>query len=877
MTDNFNRFSPITSLPPQMISIYKKDELWKKRCMDRLEQIGRAQFNDNLRFIENYEMIKGKFIFKHYIEENEYSDLVGNLTKEFDIPSNLRHYDIISQVINTLSGEYQKRPDNFRVKGVDENTTNNYIRKKTDMLLEYVTNQIEAEINQKLIDRGFEIDKQKFNSPEEKQQYEQDIQQQKQSLMPHEIEEYMKTSWMDVAEMWGEHQVELDKHRFNLSEKEKVEIEDMFATDRCFRHFFLTSNGYKQETWNPVSTFFHKSPDVQYVEDGDYVGKISYFTISGLIDKYGYLMTEDELNSLLSEDDKNYSSSSLDPYGIPYGSVIPYSSYPAGKLMTDVIGFNPAAPIQKIDSALLNNDNFNLNTRGYLHVTEGYWISQRKIGKAVFKDENNILRKVIVDENFVVPKWFKEKSYKLYDVEAENTISWTWVNQTWGGIKVSNFGTNLQEPLYLNIGPLPFQFKGDSNIYETKLPVCGQVFNARNSQSMSLVDLMKPHQIGYNIAMNQLYQIMEREIGRFIMMDPRMFPNLKDWGGENGWQKFMTVAKSLGFAPVDTSPSRTQGANAGGHFPQVIDLDETSRMLSRAKIAEFFEMQALKQVGITPQRLGNIASSETATGVNQSVTQSFAQTESYFTNFSNYKRRCLKMGLDIAQYVQSKEKDVTITYTKSDLSRAFLKLNGTDLLLSDLHVYVSNSQEDIRQLEMLRQLFMNNNTSGASPLDLATVITSNSPAEIKKQIRVSTDNMNKMREQQSQLEQQKLDQERELFDKQQENENNQSELDRENKKEIAYINTFSRQDNNLQDSNLDDMPDLLEYDKFNETINTNRTKSQIEQDKLNFKKEELLHKNMIENRKINQKQASDRNKLEIEKKKLQIVKTMKRK
>ena len=49
----------IAELPAQMIPLSEKDEAWKKRNMDALESVGRAQYVDNLKLIENYEMVKG--------------------------------------------------------------------------------------------------------------------------------------------------------------------------------------------------------------------------------------------------------------------------------------------------------------------------------------------------------------------------------------------------------------------------------------------------------------------------------------------------------------------------------------------------------------------------------------------------------------------------------------------------------------------------------------------------------------------------------------------------------------------------------------------------------------------------------------------------
>jgi hypothetical protein len=883
MTGVITNPNPNISLPAQMVSITKKNKAWQEDCMDALEQIGTHQYLQHLSLIENYEMVKGKFIFKHYLEQDEYADMVHQLSKEFEIPNYLRHYDIISQVINTLSGEYQKRPDNFRVKGFDENTTNNYVREKTKMLLDYVTQQINAEIDAQLVQQGFDPNKQDFQSQEEQQSYEQQIGQARQALTPPEIERYMKYKWQDVAEIWGQHQLELDKQRFNLPEKERKEFEDMLIADRCFRHYYLTSNGYNQETWNPVNTFFHKSPEVDYVEDGDYVGRILYMTIADIIDRYGFIMKKKELANLEIEKTVVGSQAGRDGYGTPYGSIVPYENYPEGKLMQDAFGFNPANPIptlgeESLADAAQHNPYF-LQTRGYLKVTECYWKSQKKIGKVNYIDpQTGVAAKVLVDETFIVPEGFVEKDSTLFENDNEiNTVIWTWVNEVWSGIKISSKGTNLSKDLYLNVKPMPFQFKGDNNPYFAKLPVCGQIFNNRNSQSMSLVDLMKPHQIGHNVAMNQLYQTMQREIGRFLIMDVNMLTNVKDWGGENSYEKFLLVAKSLGVTFVDTSPQNMKGANASNGMPKEVDLDESARMMSRMKIAEFFESRALSQVGITPQRLGNVAASETATGTQQAVAQSYAQTESYFTRFNEYKRRTLKMNLDIAQYVQSQELDVTVSYVKSDMSRAFVKLNGTDLMLADLHCYVSNSQEDVRQLETLRQLFMTNNNVGATPLDLAQVIMSNSPAEIKAHLEVATQHNEEKYQQQMQMEQQKIDVEKQIEQAKMEFEAEQNQLDRDNRKEVEYIKTFINQKDNMADKNGDAQPDILEYAKFASSIDDNHQKMQLERDKQRLKREEAVTKKEMQLKDLQFKQRELQTREKIEADKVKVAKLNKNK
>lgn len=858
------------ALPAQMIPLKKKDKQWKTDTLDTLEQIGRAQFFDNnATLIENYELVKGRFIYHHYFEREDYYDLVTNLTQEFNIPSHLRHYDIISPVINTLSGEYQKRPDTFRVRAMDEESTNQYLRQKSDLLHRSMLSDIQNEIAQNLMAQGIDVNKKDFISDEDKKQHDEQVQQATQQMMPPQIEKYMKYSWRATAEIWGEHRLEADRERFDLPEKEKKEFEDMLISDRCFRHFYLTATGYEQETWNPVNTFFHKSPEIDRVEDGDYAGRIFFLSIPAIIDRYGHFMTSEEIESLYDNSRQTkvggVMNEFFDATSVPFGTFRSYND------TVNSFGFDPinGSPGQLNNRSLMDvmfsSVGTWIDTNSLVQVTEAYWKSQRKIGRITFLDpETGEPVTTLVDETFDA-RGFKElKDNTLSDIEEPNTIIWTWVNQIWRGIKINKHNSNLSEDMYVGIQPTEFQFKGDYNPYGAKLPVCGQIFNNRNAQSMSLVDLMKPDQIGYNVAMNQLYEIMQREIGRFALMDINLIPSLKDWGGEKSYEKFMMVAKSMGIGLVDTSPLNSKQASFNSF--QTIDLDETARMLNRGKLAEFFEMQAMKKVGMTPQRLGEMAATETATATEKGLTQSFAQTESYFTNFNNYKKRCLRMNLEIAQFVESQEKDIVVMHTQSDLGRGFIKLAGTELLLKDLQVYVSNSQETIRVLETLRQLAINNNTSNASILDLATIISSNSIAEIKQTLKDTLDKQDSQQQaamdHEQQMSQQQVEATAQEQEKQRAFEAEQNDLNRANERYISEVRAmgFSKD----TDTNTDGIPDVLEVQKFDLDLNKHS-------EDILFREKEFQHQRTMDYAKLQDdkhNQSLDKQKIALEKKKI---------
>jgi hypothetical protein len=835
--------TPIDSLPAQMIS-YKqkvaKNKKWGKACMDALETLGRRQFYENLRFVENYQMVNGKFMPHHYIEEEGYKDMITQLTREFEIPSTLRHYDIIGKLINNLTEKLSEFPDVFRVEEIFESDlTNEYVRTQTDLMHKSVQADINNEIMARLVAEGIDPNKQDFKSEDEAMQYQKEIQDLKQSMTPPQIQNYMATSWQSQGEIWGEHQLTLDRQRYKLDDMERKEFRDMLFTDRCFRHYFLTADGFEQETWNPLNTFVHLAPELDWVQDGDYAGRIIYYTKADIIKRYGWRMNDKDLKALESLDEDE--AENLDFSGYPYKTYAPFADHKAYDIIRRTSGYDPIQNIPLLGDDTLfqitNNLPFVDRQAGLFRVTESYWLSQKKISKWVYIDpQTGMLTKDLVDENFVLPDGATEVKGDFLDGSDVNTLYTTWADELWFGIKIC-FAVKDTDAIYLGLEPCDFQFRSDENPFLAKLPVCGRIFNNRNAQSMSLVDMVKPHQIGYTMCMNQAYQILEKEIGKFMVWDVAFFNTLKDWGGEDSFQKVALLAKELGHVFGDTSPTNMKGANPGNTLPKMVDMDLTAQLVSRMKAADYFEQKALSQLGISEQFIGQTKATETAEGIKSSISQTQLTVQKYYTDFFQYKQQCLSMNLDIAQYVQSKNKDFTINYTKSDQSRVFIKMLGTDLLLRDLHVYVVNSQQLLQQMQQLKQLFMSSNTTGASPLDLAEVITATSPSAIKVKLKESFE---KQQQQQQQEFQQKQDQIKGEQDTAMEKENRQDNRNDQNnttKIQVAEILATKGSTKEAAPERYDQQSQG-DYARFN-------AKAQVDSDKTNLQRE----KNEIEREK----------------------------
>jgi len=871
--------------PLQFLPRKKKDDDWSAWNMDWLELQGLEFLRLNARrLLKNYKLAKGIIDKTDYIveEDNDYKDIIDVLTKEDESALELKFYPIIPNVINVLSGEFSKRFSKVQFRAVDDLSYNEMLEQKRAMIEENLLADAEKKIVMKMIEMGMDP-----QSEEAQQQ----LNPEALKSLP-EIEDFFSKDYRSLVEEWASHQLKVDEERFKMQELEERAFRDMLITDREFWHFKMLDDDYDLELWNPVLTFYQKSPDVRYISDSNFVGKLDLMTAADVVDKYGYLMNEDQLEAL----QKIYPArSALYQVNGYQNDGAYYDASRSHEWNTNMPGLayrkfvsnwsNDPARGGDIVSAILNeSDDIKLWGEGELmRVATCYWKTQRKIGHLTRVFEDGEVIQEIIDENYKITEKpiydtsvFKNKT-KENLLQGEH-IDWIWINEVWGGVKIgpnlpanwrSNMGANIN-PIYLGInrkkpGRVPFQFKGNKTLYGCKLPVEGRVFSDRNTKSVSLVDLMKAYQVGYNLVNNQIADILVDELGTIIMFDQNALPRHsmgEDWGKGN-YAKAYVAMKDFQMLPLDTSITNTENATNFNHY-QVLNMEQSQRLMSRIQLANYFKQQAFDAIGVNPQRLGAPIGQQTATGVTQALNQSYAQTEIYFTQHSdNLMPRVHQMRTDLSQYYHSTNPSVRLSYITSEAENVNFIINGTDLMLRDFNVFATTRTNHRSILDQLKQLAITNNTSGASIYDLGNIIKAESIAEVTDILKDAETKMQAQRQQEMQ-QQQKM-QEQQIQAKMQEEQlkmqfdAQQQQLERQKDITVAEIRAAgygSGQDvdQNLQSDYLDAMKDIRETTRYREQMdlkkqqnainnNMNRQKMDIEKEKLRTQRE-IAEKNL---------------------------------
>ena len=866
-------FSSLTQ-PIQFLPSSEKTDDWAAWNLDWLELQGIEFLRINARrLLKNYKLAKGIIDKTDYIVEpdNEYKELMDVLTKEEETALELKFYPIVPNVINVLTGEFTKRYNKVQFRAVDDKSYNEMLEQKRMQIEESLLADAEKQLITKMVQMGVDP------ASEEAQQ----------SLSPEglkslpEIEDFFSKSYRSMVEEWASHQLNIDEERFRMQELEERAFRDSLIADREFWHFRMLEDDYDVELWNPVLTFYQKSPDQRYIADSNYVGQVDLMTVSDVVDRYGYLMDNKQLESLQRiyparsaqyqvngyQNDGSYYDATRSHEWNTNAPGLAYRQYTSNYMADPAVGGDILSQILDQSEDLIQNGDSNL-----MRVSTIYWKTQRKVGHLTKIEKDGEVTQEIIDESFKITEKavydtsiFKNKSKDTL-LQGEH-IDWIWINEVWGGVKVgpnvpamwhTTMGDNVN-PIYLGInrtkpGRLPFQFKGDNSLYGCKLPVEGRVFSDRNTRSTSLVDLMKAYQIGYNMVNNQIADILIDELGTVIMFDQNALPRHsmgEDWG-KNNYAKAYTAMKDFSMLPLDTSITNTENATNFNHY-QTLNMEQTSRLMSRIQLANYFKQQCFDAIGINPQRLGGAVSAQTATGVVNAMQQSYAQTEIYFVQHSDHLMpRVHQMRTDLAQYYNSTNPSVRLSYISTEAQKVNFVINGTDLLLRDFNVFATTKTNHRAILEQLKQMALTNNTTGASIFELGNIVKADSIAEVTDILKDSEVRVEQQRAQD--MQQQRQMQEQQLQAKAQEDqmklqvEMQENDKDRQNDLTIAeiraagYGSMVDINENKVSDYQ-DAMKDIRETTRYQEQTNMKRDemamKGTMERERLQVEREKI--------------------------------------
>ncbi len=836
-----------SALPPQKVPFSKKTKAWREACVNYYSNYrytnGTTMRSNRFQKLVNYELYNGKVSHK---DVEAICNPLGVDSSSF--PARFQHYDIISEPIRLLIGEEAKRPDNHIV--ISEAPDD--INRKTEGLKKKILASLEQElmgaIDPSTIDPN--------NPPP----------------TPEEILKYERYSPSDMIESKANQMLKVLKKRLNTHLLFNQGWKDALIAGEEIYWVGILNGQPAMRRVNPVNLTVILDDDHTFIDDAIAVVEERNLTISSILDEYG-----DEITSSKQLDKlEKYTRGTFGTFNTA-GGFEPHYVEDNTNGSKVLVGVTPT-----------NAWNGN-NTNNYsIRVTRVEWISMKEVGELSYTDiETGEIYKETVDVDFELDA-FKE-------IYPDAKVEWYWINEAWEGTKIG-------ADIYVGIKPKENQRRRMDNPYHCQLGYTGFIYEATNSQSVSLIDRLKSYQYMYDILHYRLDLAFSKDGGKVFLMDLAQIPE----GHGIDIERWMFYLKETGIGFINSFEEGKKGASIGqlskfNQF-QAIDLSLAQSIQQYINTLDYIKQQVYFVSGVTPQRLGAINSTELVGNVERSVAQSSLITEYLFEAHQEVKRRAYTALIEIAKIAY--RDGLTAQYVLDDLGLQILQLEENEFENSEFSVFVSFANKDNElksKLDNLVQIALQQ-----EKVNLSTVveaIQNDSPRDIVNILRKAEEEYQQRVEAQQKAEQeqnnaniqaqQQMHQE-EMADRQAERDLKQyiADTTNETKIQVAEIGVYSRQENLDQDN--DGIPDPVELAQLSLKEREMQSKSfseqiKLQQDKhtkdkeISLKERELKMKQDLENKKIeaikvqNQSQekiANDANKLKREemKNKLEVEK-----
>lgn len=816
MTNSLSISSSINSLPLQSVSIAEKEsERWQKEVMDFMSYEAKTQISDKIEDIRKLRLLNGEFDVSNYRYLMDPLNIGRDKDKNYGSTLEITHYPILTRPINTIVGEAIKRPLNFYCRSESSKSRNEYYRIKGEMLTETVTTSIMDRVKQMAQSQGIDL------QTEQGQSF-------VQAHTPSAIQDYMDRDYCDISEQVS------NRILNNLWKRESLNLEfvEGFKTGvsigKEFYHTYVQNGKTKIKNVQSPDVFFHKSSNARFISEGQYAGIRSYLTPSSVIDMFYEDLTVDDVLKIEAITAPHPRSQS---FGIANGrdvgtSTIKYETdryiNPEGHMFADYYTNEIKGRIEHFQKYGTSSNYY--DTRGLIEVVQAYWQSYRKVG--FMEDANGTVS--LIDENF------KPNS------DLGQTVKWCLIPQLYEGTKIG-------EDIYINVRPYKYQSIDINNIRPTPLPIDGMYYNNNYSKPIGLIDLMLPWNELYDIVAYELKKDMNSSLGKVMFMSIDHIPNIPGFDME----KWYYWVRELKVAWVKNPTER----NSFAHF-QSADMSFAEQMMAKMKILEAIKNECGSIAGFSEPRLGNTSAESTLGQSSQSLVASVNQTEYWFFKHSSLAQRVLTNAVNLEKKLI--KDNPTLRNLLDDVEQKYIDIDGYNLD-EDIHVYLTNSSDDLRKKEQIDNLVQAAMSKGEDNVDLLELILSGSISETKN----IYERLRKNR-QQAQSSAQQADQEYKNaeLDFRKEELSSKETLEREkmrSNEDIAYMKTFAMQDDNMKDTDGSGLADVLEFNRFAEEQKKNSFDQSLSQRKMLLEEQKAKDAVAI----ANQKNKTDRFKAEV--------------
>lgn len=634
--------------------------------------------------------------------------------------------------IDVLLGEEYKRGTNFVLALMNSKALEEKDEELKNLYLAYIQEVVEK--NNRII----EAQQQGLDESEIQKIRDEVIQ----SKTPEDIE---KTSYLSELEILGNHIINYGMFMEDVRSLKNDGYKHALLSDKQFCYVGINKGEPKIRLVNPLTFFYSKTPDIKYIQDGNYAGEIIIMSIQKIIETYGHVLEEKDLERLKKR--------------IP-GLTGKYTGQMEVNVHDTITNryINNMGNMQYLGKHIGNySDDVNANKRflneEYGTVISIEWKWLREVGFLTTINDYGDEECNIIDETYEIPEdatkvkfinKFGEKSeqYEWID-ENNNTVTFEkmWIPRVWQAVRIEN-------DIFVDIREKPFQPYSVERPFDVELGYYGCVFNSMNARPISMMARMKPFQFMFFVVLHQIKELIPKAIGPIQNFDTSMIDvNLSGdtasddpftealsktlYYRQKGLNIYNSMINNIGGQPTQTSVSRPQpGSVQNMSIGQ--DLNNLLQLLG------WLDVQIGLACGVSPQREAQFSSNTNVTDNQQAIVQSSHITEHYFRKHNDLWKKIMEAYINYAKLAW-KDKKIKRQYLMPDLTVQTLEIKDTEKLLNaDLGLFVTDSGKEFEYINQMAEMTKLMAQNGASIETVSYILKARaqgtSPEEIHKMI-----------------------------------------------------------------------------------------------------------------------------------------------
>lgn len=745
MKNNYKE--PIFNLRVSERTKYEKEGKWFKEYINYLVPYDTV-------VVEDYDDMK----LAYDIVNNDIRGFKANLDafcnplgEEQQLPNWAREevlpYNKLHNKVNVQAGELLKRSDNHKIALPSPKAIHAKDNAYKKAVRRSIEEAVELEIELLRMQMG-------GASERELQDYRQEMTTQ---MTPENLD---KSTFLSESEIFYSHALNYCNFRLNLDALKQTSLKHALIADRAFFYVGWEFGEPIIRVLNPLHCGFHKSPDVEYVQHGDYFWHKRAITIADCYNKYGDKLSEEEMEQL---------------------GVYNYANNHRVDKRHSVVGETTSAGQRKVFQEFTNDYLRSVQDKDDKRVgqfqgsgTSRQYYTERLVWEThiefkayreviflTYTDDYNKEVTKIVPSNFEIPenaveysienKYFNtSKVYQWSEAEVMYSAEKLWIPRRY---EVTRLGPDI----YVDYREVPNQPINIENPYkEFELSYKGKIFTNLNSKSISPVQRAIPLQFQYFY----IKHIQNRELAKYqgyvMDIDIDQIPDYfeLDHEGERIPGRDKTALWSLylkkqgrnyysGSQTTDGTPVSTRSPGTRSSLT-----GNAADLLNLAQLADYVDREISMTMGISPQREAGFTQGSNVSDNQQAITQSHHITEPFIFMHSECWKHVLTDWLRLFRAWAKKIFEAnpelaehSLMYITPSGAKELFKITPDMLDHQQIGLYVSNSGNDATYREVMTQhsfAFAQNAGEGMESVSsLIKAITSKaSPEEIHKMIQI---------------------------------------------------------------------------------------------------------------------------------------------